>query len=54
VAVIGIQEAAVRPVTGGGEEGKHEEGAVYAWPVKEVCRDQEHYDKCGRGGRGDK
>ena len=37
-------------ITGGGGWGV---GCV-PWPVKEVCRDQEHYDKCGRGGRGDK
>ena len=30
MTIVGVQEAAVRPVTGGGEKGKHEEGAVYA------------------------
>lgn len=35
MAIVGVQEAAVRPVTGGGEKGKHEEGAVYAVAIRE-------------------
>ena len=44
-----VEEAAIRPVTGGQEEDQEEKAAIYAWPVEEIGADKEEEDK-GRGG----
>jgi len=36
MAVVGVEKTPVGPIAGGGEKGEHYQGAVDAWPVKEV------------------
>lgn len=43
-----VEEAPVGPVTRRQEEDDEQEGAVYAWSVKEVCADEEDEDEGGR------
>jgi hypothetical protein len=46
---VEVEETMVGPMTGGREEDNEEEGAVYAWPVEEVCAYEKEEDEYRRG-----
>lgn len=50
MTVIRIEETAVGPLTGGGEENEHYYGAVRTGSVEEICGDEEHDDEGRTGG----